>query len=328
MKKPKIGIDLLGSDVCLESFLHSVTPILNKLSMNAEFIVFLKEEHRSLIPPLPFQLVFVSDIILMDDNPLHALRKKRNSSISQGMRLLKEGQIDAFISSGNTGALVAAGKTMLKTIQGIQRPALLTVIPAHGKQVAVLDVGANTTCKPSFLLQCAHMGIAYQKSRKISHPTVGLLNIGSEKMKGTPEHRQAYQALQKLNLTTTSKVFLGNIEGREVFTGPVDVLVTDGFTGNVFLKTSEGMAALLLEELSQFLSQSENLKALPFSFLQEWMKKLDYSEYPGAILCGVKGIVLKCHGSFHPKSLQPSILMAIELYEQKFLEAMASECNP
>lgn len=263
----------------------------------------------------------------MDDNPLAVLRKKKNSSIGKGMQLLKEKKIDAFISAGNTGALLAAAKTTLKTIKGIQRPAFMTLLPARNKKVAVLDVGANVKCKTSMMVQFAQMGIAYQQSQGCINPSVGLLNIGVEEKKGTIEHQQAYVALQKLNQALNYEAFLGNIEGRDVFKGPVDVLVTDGFTGNIFLKTAEGMANFLIEEISKEISQDPSCRASLSSSLSNLKKKLDYSEYPGAILCGVNGLVIKCHGTTSEQAVCHSIYAAKTLLSQKFLETVKSHIS-
>ena len=324
-EKPCIGIDLLGSDVSPEALLHSILSTYNKISSELDLVLFLRDEDLSSLIPSSISTVLVTEFVTMDDNPLAALRKKKHSSIACGMQMLKNREIDAFISAGNTGALMASAKTTLKMVKGIQRPALLTLIPVKGKEVAVLDVGATTSCKPSSLLQYAQMGIAYQKSRGIEKPLVGLLNVGSEAKKGTPQHREAYLALQKFSQGFCYEVFKGNIEGRDIFEGPVDVLVTDGFTGNVFLKTAEGIAGFLLEEmltaLDQVPSASEPLKET----LSRCKKRLDYSEYPGALLCGVNGIVMKCHGNSRPKAMGLTMIEALELTRHNFLEKVKSQ---
>jgi len=324
---PRIGIDLLGSDVSPHILLQSVLSAHQRLHSKAEFVLFLKNEEMDTSIPSEISTVLVTEIVTMEDSPLSVLRKKKHSSIGKGMAMLKDLEIDAFISAGNTGALMASAKTTLKTLKGIQRPALLTLMPAKNKEVAVLDVGANIKCKPSYLLQFAHMGIAYQKSRGIEKPTVGLLNIGSEARKGTPEHQEAYLALQKLSKQASYKVFHGNIEGRDVFKGPVDVLVTDGFTGNVFLKTAEGIAGFLLEELEHTMRQIQSPEMMVQETLAKCKKRLDYSEYPGALLCGVSGIVIKCHGSSKPQALERSIEATIELISHNFLEKVKSQLS-
>lgn len=322
-----MGIDLLGSDVSPCTLIHSVLRSQEKHGPHVEYVLFLRNGDINISLPPTITTVIVSEVITMEDSPLSVLRKKKHSSIGRGMHMLKEGEIDAFISAGNTGALMASAKTTLKMLKGIQRPALLALIPAKGKEVAVLDVGAVTKCKPTYLLQFAHMGIAYQKSRGLDNPSVGLLNIGSEAKKGTPEHQEAYLALQKLNQNSSYSVFRGNIEGRDVFEGPVDVLVTDGFTGNVFLKTGEGIAGFLLEEILLAMKNvPANSQALQ-EILAKCQKRLDYSEYPGALLCGVEGIVMKCHGTAKPRALEHSLDAAIELVQHNFLEKVKSQLS-
>lgn len=257
----------------------------------------------------PFHYAAAPEAIGLEEHPLLALRKKRNASMSVGLRLLKEGQIDALISAGNTGALVSSAKMILSTLKGILRPCLLTLMPTKKNPVAVLDVGANVQVKAAHLVQFALMGAAYQKTRGIAKPSVGLLNIGSEALKGTSELRLAYHTLQ--TLTNAPFRFAGNIEGKEVFNGEVDVLVTDGFTGNVFLKTAEGIASLILDKI-QSPTQTK-----PF-------QSLHYSEYPGALLAGVRGLVIKCHSYSTPRAFTTAILGAIPLAKSSFVQKLSN----
>jgi glycerol-3-phosphate acyltransferase PlsX len=235
--------------------------------------------------------------------------------------LLKEGILQAFISSGNTGALIASAKIELPELSHVDRPALMTLLPTKKKELAVLDVGANTSYKAKHLTQFASFGAAYQKTRGVKLPKVGLLNIGSEAKKGTPELQMAYNQLLLLcQRKDPSFVFVGNIEGRDVFHGDIDVLVTDGFTGNVFLKTAEGIAAVIFEEL-QSSTADRGIKRV----LAEMRQKLHYTEYPGAILCGVRGIVIKCHGNANPSSTIRSIATAQRLIQHSFLDQIKEE---
>jgi glycerol-3-phosphate acyltransferase PlsX len=280
-----------------------------KLPSNVELIpigtpLFKKEAS-------PFVYVEAPEVIGMDESPLIALRKKRNASINVGMRLLKEGKIDAFVSAGNTGALVSSAKMILSTLPGILRPCLMTLMPTKKNPVAVLDVGANVQVKALHLVQFALLGAAYQKTRGIQKPTVGLLNIGSEAVKGTSELRLAYHELRKV----TSFKFAGNIEGKTVFDGDVDVLVTDGFTGNVFLKTAEGIASLILDRIEGVSGEIKKFESLR------------YGEYPGAILVGVKGIVVKCHGYSTPKGFSNAVLGAIELAQERFVQKLINDLS-
>ncbi len=246
----------------------------------------------------------------MAETPLLALRRKKQASLCVGLRLLKEGKLDAFVSAGNTGALVSAAKMILGTFQGISRPALLALMPTKKRPVAVLDVGANLRAKAPQIVQFARLGAAYQKARGIETPRIGILNIGSEASKGTAEIRLAYKALAKYPF------FAGNIEGKSVFDGEVDVLVTDGFTGNVFLKTAEGIASLVLDRLHAHIPERA-LKELQLH-LDDLQRHLHYAEHPGALLCGVKGTVVKCHGYSTPEAFANGIRGAIEFASCQF----------
>jgi glycerol-3-phosphate acyltransferase PlsX len=186
---------------------------------------------------------------------------------------------------------------------GIERPALLTLMPTMKHAVAILDVGANPGAKAQHLAQYAAMGIAYQKSRGIENPRVGLLNIGSEEGKGTLETREAYKLIQQCHPT-----FIGNIEGRDVFNGDTDVVVTDGFAGNVLLKTAEGIASFILHEIEKDPGISGDLAAL--------RKRLHYAEYPGAIVAGVEGLIMKCHGDGSKLAFRESLKAIIQLLSQ------------
>jgi len=267
--------------------------------------------------PVPFHAA--ADFVSMEENPLAALRKKKQASMFVGLRLLKQGKIDALVSSGNTGALVTGAKTILSCLPGILRPAFLALMPTKKRPVAVLDLGANVQCKAAHLIQFALMGAAYLQSRGRKNPSVGFLNIGSEPIKGTSELRQAYHHLQ--TLPDAGFRFAGNIEGQSVFDGNVDALITDGFTGNVFLKTAEGVASLVLDQITAKLSK-EALRGLGEEFLN-LQRHLHYTEYPGALLVGVKGVVIKCHGYATPGAFQNGIREAIDLATINFMETFA-----
>lgn len=324
LHRPRIGIDLLGCDepgpqlleaILNEKFEESHPPLFTFFGMEESFLDrIIPDDHSKHL---------VTEEILSDDDPLTAIRLKKNSSIHAGLDMLKNYDLDAFISGGNSGALLAASALTLNKLPAIDRPGFITLIPSKLDPIAVIDVGANVDVKAENLLQFAKMGIAYQKSRGVANPTVGLLNIGEEKKKGTTEHRKAYQLLQEeLNKNTPidAPVFIGNIEGRDVFHGNIDVLVTDGFTGNVFLKTSEGIAAFVMDNLDP-LAENQNLKPL----IEKLRYRLDYSEYPGAILCGLEGIVMKCHGSSTADSFISSIHGAAHLTKNFFLEKIKTE---
>ncbi|MBI3211590.1 MAG: phosphate acyltransferase PlsX [Simkania negevensis] len=326
---PIIGIDLLGGDhhtpqhisETLKGLLSGITEPFRLLvfgtpSVIEELDIFKQKEKKSLptslISPFP-----VEEVIHMNEDPLVAIRKKRGASISIGMALLKEKKIDALVSTGNTGALIASAKRHLSTIEGITRAALITLLPTKKSPVAVIDVGANIECTSEHLLQFAKMGIAYQRSRGIQTPKVGLLNIGSEESKGSEKLKETYKLLQEYHDTLSAErsTFIGNVEGKEVFSGEVDVLVTDGFTGNIFLKTSEGISSFILETLR------EKQNKIPFAkpLLEQLEKELYATEYLGGLLCGVDGIVMKCHGDANPYAVMNGVKGAIYLARGGFL---------
>lgn len=326
---PRIGIDLLGSDTPPETLFRAVIDCFQQLQQPASLVVFgLKDLFSKISSPPEIICHPVTEFITMEDDPLHAIRRKKNASLCIGMKMVKSLELDAFVTAGNTGALLACSKLHLSMLPGIDRPALMTLVPTKKEPIAVLDVGANISVKAEQLLQFASMGIAYQKTRGIQHPKVGLLNIGTEKKKGTPELRKAYDFLhQELNRNASLEhpLFVGNVEGRDVFNGEIDVLVTDGFSGNIFLKTAEGLADFILEDLKQLTHHDcgQELK----SIISALWHRLHYAEYPGAILCGVDGIVMKCHGKSDPINLINSIKGAARLIEHSFLEKIKYQLN-
>jgi phosphate acyltransferase len=324
MKTPVIGIDLMGSDTPPPILLQAVIELTKQLDGRAKLTLFGSSELLG-SAPLPPSLtpVVAEEVITMEDDPLVAVRRKKNSSLSIAMLQLKKGALDALISAGNTGAIIASAKLNLPSLPGIARPALLALIPTKHRPLAVIDVGANISYKIDHLVQFAAMALAYQKTRGIDQPTLGLLNIGSEATKGTPELREVYRKLQKFNRPGEPATFLGNIEGKDVFKGEIDALITDGFTGNIFLKTAEGISSFLLGELEQMTRTS-----CPPAFqemLHTWHERLYHSENPGAIVCGVDGIVVKCHGDVTPGTLVASVHGTIRLIENHFLDKIKQE---
>jgi len=319
-KTPILGIDLLGEDICSHEYiLETLQYFYKSIDVSFDLIVFAKQNTISYLEKevklftgsggRQCALFAVNEVIRVHDDPLHAVRRKKQSSLCLGIRLLKEKKIDAFISTGNTGALITSAKMHLPMLEGLSKAALIALLPTKGGLVAVVDVGANVYCTPQQLVQFAQMGVAYQKSLGIRNPSVGLLNIGTEEKKGRKEFTEAYTLLRNF------PSFVGNVEGREVFSGNVHVLVTDGFTGNIFLKTSEGMTSFILEIMS---SSSKLL-------VKEIKKTLYPVECFGAVLCGMDGIIMKCHGNAHPKMLTYSLQRAIHLIQNSFLEKL--KCN-
>lgn len=264
------------------------------------------------------EIIPATEVITMEDKAVRAVRTKRDSSIHVCARLVKSGRAVGLVSAGNTGAVMATSKLMLGSLEGVQRPALATVVPTAGGRAAILiDVGANVDCRPEHLEQFAVMGSIYarvilgcDRTDAVEGPRVGLLSIGEEEIKGNELTREALGLLRQLPLN-----FVGNVEGRDIYRGKVDVIVCDGFVGNVALKISEGLVDAVRSSLRQELSRTLRNKigyllARPaFAALQ---KRLDYSEYGGAPLLGVRGSVIICHGRSNAKAIKSAIRVAAE----------------
>jgi len=265
------------------------------------------------------------EVISNDDAPVKAVRTKKNSSMVIGLNMLKDGAGDVFISAGNTGALMAGGLFILGRIQGIDRPAIASTYPILGKGgVSLLvDAGANSECKPNNLLEFATMGSIYmEKVLNKQNPTVGLVNIGTEESKGTTVVKAANELLSKSDLN-----FIGNIEARDIPKGACDVIVCDGFVGNVILKLTEGLAWSIFKLVkSKFTSGIKATIGALFlsSKLKELKKEFDYSEYGGAPILGVKGPVVKMHGSSVANGVKNAILKAIPFAEQDVVSIVES----
>lgn len=267
---------------------------------------------------LPITIQHAPEVVEMNEMPSVALRKKRNSSIRVGIELLKRGEADAFISAGNTGAVMATALVVLGPLPGVERPAIAAVMPTLKGNTVLLDVGANVDCKPRHLLQFAIMGHIY--ARDIlgkEKPRVGLLSIGEEESKGNELVREAFKALEESSL-----YFIGNVEGRDVFNGNTDVVVCDGFTGNVALKIGEAVAetleVLLRDELSQApWSRLGYLLLLPA--FRRFKRRVDYSEYGGAPLLGVNGVCIISHGRSTAKAIKNAIRVAKECLENQVI---------
>jgi len=317
-----VGIDLLGSDIPPKILLQAVLAFKSELKPTVQLTLFGTKELFVQVKAWPEGILLhgAPQTILMEDDPLRAIRSKKQSSLYLGVQMLQQKHLDAFISCGNTGALMAASKLLLSTLPGIKRPALLTLLPTQKTEVAVLDVGANTSYKAEQLVQFALMGVAFQKSRGITLPKVALLNIGSEAKKGTPELRRAYESLQEKSKRGRF-VFIGNCEARAVFHGGIDVLVTDGFTGNIFLKTAEGIGLVVFEEIERATKQVHDPSIR--GTLAKLRHHLHYAEYPGALLAGVNGIVIKCHGAAASTSVLSSINSAVRLLQHRFLQSVS-----
>lgn len=264
-----------------------------------------------------------SEVISNHESPTEAIRSKKDSSMVVGFKMLKDGEGDVFISAGSTGAFMAGGLLLVGRIKGIDRPALCPILPSHsGKGFMLIDSGANTNCRPNNLLQFAQMGSVYMKNVKhIENPVVGLLNIGAEEGKGNDLMKETYIKLNE----NESINFYGNVEGRYMFDDDVDVVVTDGFTGNVALKTIEGMGLMITKLLKEELTKSwwsSFLTLLLKPYLKKFKKRMDYSEYGGALLLGIKKPMVKCHGSANAKIVKFTLHQAEEFAKNNVVQGI------
>lgn len=262
------------------------------------------------------------EVITNDEAPVRAVRSKKDSSIVKGINMVKQGEGDIFISAGSTGALLSGGLFILGRIQGIDRPALASIYPIVGGEPSLLvDAGANAECKPNNLLEFGIMGNIYmEKVIGRPSPRVGLVNIGTEAAKGNTLTKVAYELLEQSNMN-----FVGNVEAREVPKSACDVIVCDGFTGNVILKLTEGLAWNILQVIKKKFTDGVKAKlgaALLIDKLGELKKEFDYSEYGGAPILGIKGPVVKMHGSSNANAVKNTILKGIPFVEEKVVETI------
>ncbi len=313
----------MGSDTAPAPEVEGAVAAARELGVKV-LLVGLESKLRDALAAYPpaqranIEIVPATEVITMEDKAVRAVRTKRDSSVHVCARLVKSGQAAGLVSAGNTGAVMATSKLMLGSLAGVQRPALATVIPTAGGRAAILiDVGANVDCRPEHLEQFAVMGEIYYRvvlgdpqAASAAGPRVGLLSIGEEEIKGNDLTREAFALLRQLPIN-----FIGNVEGRDIFQGNVEVIVCDGFVGNVALKISEGLVETirgLLRELlnSSLPSRLGYLLARPA--FAAFKKRLDYSEYGGAPLLGVRGIVIICHGRSSAKAIKNAIRVAAD----------------
>ncbi len=316
-----IMIDGMGGDHAPEEIVKGAVQAAKEISGTVS-IIGQEERINECLQALNWngdniEVVNATEVISNNESPAMAVRKKKDSSISKGMRMLKEGEVDAFISGGSTGALLSAGLLILGRIRGIKRPAIAAFFPKIGMNDTslILDCGANAESRPEYLLQYGIMGsIFVEKVKGIENPEVMLLNVGAEEEKGDPLHKESFELLRNADIN-----FKGNCEGRDVPFGCCDVVVTDGFSGNVFLKSSEGVALAVMKRIKQKMTEGLVAKAgalLSYNKLKEIKKEFDYSEEGGAPILGLKDPVLKIHGSSKANAVYNAILKAVPYVEQ------------
>lgn len=312
----KIAIDAMGGDHApKEVVLGAMDAIKEVKDLHITLVGDKHKIKEYLTDDERIEVIHADEVITGDDEPVRAVRRKKNSSLVKMAEEVKENRADACISAGNTGALMSAGLFVVGRIPGIDRPALSPTFPTiDGKGFLMLDVGANVDAKPNHLLQYAIMGSVYaEKVRSIKNPRVGLLNVGTEDGKGNDLTKKAFDLMKKAPIN-----FVGNVEARDLLQGVADVVVTDGFSGNIALKTIEGTASALFSMIKDTFMSSVKTK-LAASMLKSDLKglkdKLDYSEYGGAALFGLSAPVIKAHGSSNSRAFYSAILQTCQMVE-------------
>ena len=328
-----IALDAMGGDKFpkpeVEGALQAAKTLAVKVILVGREEVVLKElDHHPGWRELPIEIRHASQQITMEDSASKAVRAKKDSSIRVASRLVRDGVAQGFVSAGNTGAVMATAKMVQGMLPGVDRPALASAFPTLKGSAIMLDVGANVDCSPKMLSQFAVMGDAY--ARVIDHklrPRIGLLSIGEEEHKGNSLVHDALPLLKSLRQLN----FIGNVEGRDVYTGIVDVIVCDGFVGNVALKVSEGLVEVLFRQmLKESLKESLTRKVgayLARGAFNDFKKRVDYAEYGGAPLLGVNGLCIICHGRSNAKAIRNAIRVAKEFAEGRINERIATELD-
>ncbi|MFZ3131662.1 MAG: phosphate acyltransferase PlsX [Desulfosporosinus sp.] len=323
----RIAVDAMGGDYAPEELIKGA---LMAAETWPDLHLILVGKQERMLPffsgtkPANVSFVEASEEIGMDEHPANAVRKKKDASIVVATRLVKLGEADAVVGAGNTGAQMAAALLGLGRIKGIERPAIATILPTAEGGTLILDVGANLDASPEHLCQYALMGSIYaNKILGIPNPRVGLLNIGSEEGKGNELTQKTYSLLKVAPIN-----FLGNIEGRDVPYGRADVVVCDGFVGNVLLKTAEGLVGVFVQLIKEKITSTmlRKLGALAVKpGLNEFAQMMDYAEYGGAPLLGVNGISIICHGSSKAKAVFNAIRVAQECVQVRLIEQIRED---
>ncbi len=319
----RIALDAMGTDGAPRTEIQGAIGALEELGPDLTVLLVGDEEvikgvlaETDNVPQDRLQIVHAPDRILPGESPAQAVRRKPDSSIVRGVQLQKEGTVDAFVSAGSTGAVMAACLILLRALPGVARPPIGTVLPTADRPVLLLDAGANVDCKPKHLVQFARLGNIYaQDLMGVSSPRVGLLNIGEEPEKGNELVLEAFSLLKNSDLN-----FIGNVEGRDIIRGRADVIVCDGFVGNILLKFYESVAEFILALLNR------KLKAAPSDLdLGDLFQVLDYAEYGGAPLLGVNGVSIICHGQSPPKAIQNALGVAAQGVQSSIVSHIAKE---
>lgn len=317
----RIAIDAMGGDNAPKEIISGALESMEELSENDEIVLVGPEDQvEALLPSMRSRrgmvsIVHAPDVIGMAEPPVESLRRKPKSSISVLAKLAKRGEADAIISAGNTGACVAAFQMRIRNLPGVIRPGITVVFPTPGGPVTICDVGANIACKPINLYQYGAMARVYSKNLLgIENPRVGIMSIGEEEAKGNEivkKTRELMKADKKMN-------FIGNIEGRDIFQGTCDVVICEGFVGNVILKLTEGLVEGLFKAIKHELLEEKIWLAMKFKpVMKRIYQKYDYNEYGGALLLGLNGTGIICHGSSQSRTIKNAIMASKRFYTEK-----------
>ncbi len=334
----KILLDAMGGDNAPDAVIKGAIRVANEIEskiiligneevINSKIKEFYGKDKISDITN-KISIKHTTEQIEMEDTPTVAIKQKKDSSMVVGFKMLKEGEGDVFISAGNSGALLTGATLLVGRIKGIDRPAIAPMLPAYKKSFMLMDAGANTNCKPINLVQFAQISTIYLKNTfGIENPKIGLLNIGTEETKGNDLVKETYNLLKE-HSKEYGVNFIGNVEGRDCFSGEVDAVITDGFTGNVFLKTTEGIGKLVKRNLTESLKRNvfTTLGAIPcMPAIKRFSKTMDYKEYGGALFLGVKKPVVKAHGSSDEYLFYFTLKQAENFVKSKAVEKMKDE---
>lgn len=324
----RIIIDAMGGDNAPEEVVKGAVMSLDEFDINIT-LVGDKTAIENIISRESFdksriEVVHSTEVITYNESPTMAIRRKKDSSMVVGLKMIKDGYGDAFISAGSTGAVLAGGLFIIGRIEGIDRPGLAPIMPGKNGPFMIIDVGANAECKVNNILQFAKMGEIYsRKILKKQKPRIALANIGAEEEKGTEFVKECFRQLKENNPN-----FIGNIEGREILDGDADIIVCDGFVGNIILKTFEGAVSTIFGILKEEIMGSLRTKIggmLLKPVFSKFKKKFDYTEYGGAILLGLKYPVIKAHGSSNARALKNAIKQAVSSIEENVVETIRQE---
>ncbi|HEY1761173.1 MAG TPA: phosphate acyltransferase PlsX [Acidimicrobiales bacterium] len=320
-----IAVDAMGGDFAPKEIIAGARRAVDELGLS----VTLVGVPELIGDPLGLEVVACTEVIAMDDDPGASVRKKKDSSLVRAAELVRDGKASAMVSAGNTGATMASALLRMGRLPGVVRPCIVTPIPNPGRTPVVLvDAGANAECTPEMLVQFAQMGSTFVTTRYgVASPTVGLLSIGEERTKGTPLVKATHELLEGMSTLN----FHGNVEGRDIVPSPVDVIVTDGFTGNVALKTLEGAFKFVFTTVLEVIGTNDATKAagdVLLEYLLPFASRLTPESQGGAMLLGVNGICVISHGSSNATAMMNAIRVAAEASDEQIVAKLAATIRP